>query len=96
MRDCLTANNAEYCNGDCWILIFFFRVNLQLLKLQITTATIISSFKICISTVRIIFIASFHSQVKMNSTNWPASNVWVFNAEVLGSNPVEVPKFFSG
>ena len=42
----------------------------------------------------------------MNSTNWPASNVWVFiaqiveyvsaNAEAMGSNPVEVPKIFSG
>ena len=41
----------------------------------------------------------------MNSTNWPAPNVWVFiaqrlehcssNPEVIGSNPVEVPKFFS-
>ena len=40
----------------------------------------------------------------MNSENWPASNVWVFtaqlvehcsaNAEAKGSNPVEVPKFF--
>ena len=45
------------------------------------------------------------SQDKMNSTNWPVPNVWVFisrrlehcsaNAEVMGSNPVEVPKFFS-
>ena len=45
------------------------------------------------------------SQDKMNSTNWPAPNVWVFiaqrlehcssNPEVIGSNPVEVPKFFS-
>ena len=44
----------------------------------------------------------------MNSTNWPASSVWVFiaqlmgehcsaNAEATGSNPVEAPKtFFSG
>ena len=40
----------------------------------------------------------------MKSENWPASNVWVFtaqlvehcsaNAEAKGSNPVEVPKFF--
>ena len=38
----------------------------------------------------------------MNSTNWPARNVWVFiaqlvehcsaNAEAMGSNPVEAPK----
>ena len=45
------------------------------------------------------------SQDNMNSTNWPAPNVWVFiaqrlehcssNPEVMGSNPVEVPKFFS-
>ena len=43
--------------------------------------------------------------LSQNSTNWPAPNVWVFisqrlehcnaNAEVMGSNPVEVPKFFS-
>ena len=40
----------------------------------------------------------------MNSTNWPAPDVWVFtaqmvehcsaNAEAMGSNPIEVPKFF--
>ena len=40
----------------------------------------------------------------MNSTNWPPPNVWVLiaqlvehcsaNAEAMGSNPVEVPKFF--
>ena len=40
----------------------------------------------------------------MNSTNWPAPNVWVFtaqlvehcsaNAEAMGSDPREVPKFF--
>ena len=38
--------------------------------------------------------------------NWPASNVWVFiaqmvehcsaNAEVVGSNPVEAPTTFCG
>ena len=42
----------------------------------------------------------------MNSTNWPAPNVWIFiaqmvehcsaNAEAMGSNPVEVPKNFFG
>ena len=63
------------------------------------TGTIISSFKICISAVHIILD-------KMNSTNWPAPNVWVFiaqmvehcsaNAEAIGSNPVEVPKTFFG
>ena len=45
------------------------------------------------------------SQDKMSSTNWPAPNVWVFisqrvehcstNAEVMGSNPVEVSKLFA-
>ena len=45
------------------------------------------------------------SQDKMNSTNWTAPNVWVFisqrvehcsaNAQLMGSNPVEVPKIFS-
>jgi len=44
------------------------------------------------------------SQDKMDSTNWPAPNVWVIisqrvehysaNAVVMGSNPVEVPKIF--
>ena len=43
---------------------------------------------------------------KMNTTNWPIPNVWVFiadmvehysaNGEAMGSNPVEVSKFFSG
>ena len=42
----------------------------------------------------------------MNSTNWPAPNVWVFiaqlvehciaNVEAMGSNPVEAPKTFFG
>ena len=41
---------------------------------------------------------------KLNSRNWLAPSVWVFiaklvehcstNAETLGSNPIEVPKFF--
>ena len=49
---------------------------------------------------------SFHSQVKDNATTWPAPNVWIFiaqlvdycsaNPEAMGSNPVEVPKLFSG
>ena len=53
---------------------------------------------------------SIHNQLNsllflfMNSTNWPAPHVWVFtaqlvehcsaNAEAMGSNPLEVPKFF--
>ena len=59
----------------------------------------IYNFKFVFLAVHIIFILCFHS------TNWPAPNVWVFiaqlvehcsaNAEVVGSNPVEVPKFFS-
>ena len=44
--------------------------------------------------------------IELNTTNWPAPNVWpwVFiaklvenrraNAEAMGLNPVEVPKFF--
>ena len=40
---------------------------------------------------------------KLNSRNWLAPNVWVIaklvencsaNAETMGSNPIEVPKFF--
>ena len=47
---------------------------------------------------------SLLSRVKMNSTNWPTPNAWVFiaqmvehcsaNAEAMGSNPIEVPKNF--
>ena len=44
------------------------------------------------------FYATFLSRVKMNSTNWPAPNVWVFIAQLVsttalsqrGSNPVIV------
>ena len=42
--------------------------------------------------------------IELNTTNWPAPNVWVFiaklvenrraNTEAMGLNPVEVPKFF--
>ena len=50
---------------------------------------------------------SFLSGVRMNLTNQPAPIVWVFIAqlvehcstiktEAMGSNPVEVPKMFSG
>ena len=49
-------------------------------------------------------VVSFFSRVKLNSTNWPSRNAWVFiaqlvehcraNTEVMGSNPVEVPNFF--
>ena len=52
------------------------------------------------------FYVSFQSLVKMNSTNWPAPNVWVFiaqlvehcspNTEAMGLNPVEVRDFFFG
>ena len=52
-------------------------------------------------------LISFLSSVKMNSTNWPALNVWVFiaqlvraycsnNTEAMGLNPVEVLQFFWG
>ena len=47
-----------------------------------------------------------HSRVKMSSTNWAAPNIRVLianliehcraNAETMGSNPAEDPKFFIG
>ena len=47
------------------------------------------------------FHVSLHSRVKVDSTNGPAPNVWVFiaqlvghcsaDAEAMGSNPVEDP-----
>ena len=52
------------------------------------------------------FYVSFLSRVKINSINWPAPNIWVFiaqlvghcsaNTEAMGSNPVEALKYFSG
>ena len=52
------------------------------------------------------FYVSFFSQVKMNTTNRPVSNVWVLvaqlvehssaSAEAMGSNPVEALKVFDG
>ena len=44
---------------------------------------IITFIWICFPAVHIIFIVSFHSQVKMNSTNWPAPNVWVLTAQLV-------------
>ena len=51
-----------------------------------TAATIISLFKKnCASAVHVIrsFHDSFHSRVKMNSTNWPAPNLLVFIAQLV-------------
>ena len=58
------------------------------------------------SAVHIIFICFIPFTSTMNSTNWPAPNVWVFiaqlvehcsaNAEAMVSNPVEAPKTFFG
>ena len=56
------------------------------------------------SSVHIIFVCLIPFTDTMNSTKWPAPNVWVFiaqlvehcsaNAEAMGSNPVEAPKAF--
>ena len=61
---------------------------------------------ICMSAVHIIFICLIPFTGRMNSTNWPAPNVYVFiaqlvehcsaNAEAMGLNPVEAPKTFFG
>ena len=61
---------------------------------------------IYMSAVHIIFIYFIPFTGTMNSTNWRASNVWVFiaqlvehcsaNTEDMGSNPVEAPKTFFG
>ena len=47
---------------------------------------------------------AWEARVKMNSTNWPAPNVWIFIAqlvehcspktEAMGLNPLEVEIFF--
>ena len=67
------------------------------------TATILPSFEIVVPQfTSSSFYVSFLSRV--NSTNWPAPNIWVFiaqlvehcsvNAEAIGLNPVKVQKFF--
>ena len=58
------------------------------------------------SAVHIILICFIPFTGMMNSINWPASNVWVFiaqlvehcsaNKEATGSNSVEAPKTFFG
>ena len=60
--------------------------------------------KIRNSPVHIICMCFIPFTFKMNSTNWFAPNAWLFlaklvqhwgsNAEAIGLNPVEVPKFF--
>ena len=69
------------------------------------TVTIISSFKFVFSQfTSSSFYVSFLLWVKINSTNLPAPNLWVFitqliehcsaNAEARGLNPVEVPNYY--
>ena len=96
---------ASLYRGSFWQLLFkqsFFRVNIA-----VATYTIILSFGFVFPQfTSSSFYVSFLSLVEMNSTNWPAPNAWVFiaqlaehcsaNAEVMGSNPVEVPNFFFG
>ena len=82
---------------------FFFRVYLLLPKLQLPLRRSYLH-KICTSAVHIIFYVSFLAPVKVNSTNWPAPNIWVFiaqmvvhcsaNAEAMGS--MKSRNFFFG
>ena len=82
---------------------FFFRVYLLLPKLQLPLRRSYLH-KICTSAVHIIFYVSFLAPVKVNSTNWPAPNIWVFiaqmvehcsaNAEAMGSMKSRI--FFFG
>ena len=62
------------------LLLNFKHQNYKIVKTLdddlIFIATIKSSFKICISAVQIILD-------KMNSTNWPAPNVWFFIAQMV-------------
>ena len=56
--------------------------------LFLTTATTISIIFSCKFVFRQImsspsFHISFHSWLKMNSTNWPAPNLWVFIAQLV-------------
>ena len=59
---------------------------------------------VCISAVHIIFICFIPFTATMNSTNWPAPDVWFFiaqlvehcsvDAEAMASNRVEAPNTF--
>ena len=79
---------------------FFFLVNLQLPLRQ--SYLLLNLYFRSSNHLRV----SFFSRVKMNSTNWPAPNVWVFiaqsveqcsaNAEAMGSDPLEVLQCFPG
>ena len=96
---------ASLYRGSFWQLLFkqsFFRVNIAVATYTITLSLGFVFPQFTSSS----FYVSFLSRVEMNSTNWPAPNAWVFiaqlaehcsaNAEVMGSNPVEVPNFFFG
>ena len=73
-------------------------------KIAIATATIISSFRFVFSQFTSSSMFHSFSRLKMNSTNWPAPNLWVFlaqlveqcsaNAEAMCSRPVQVATFF--
>ena len=79
----------------------FFGLNLRLFKSQAQLRWSHLHF-ICMSAVHrilICFIIPFMGT--MNSINWPAPNIWVFNWTkfswlTMGSNPVEAPKTFFG
>ena len=67
---------------------------------------IISVFKLCIFCISHHLHVSFLLRVKVNSTNWPSPNIWVFiaqlvehcsaNAEAIGLFPIEVLKILGG
>ena len=61
---------------------WLIRVYLLLPKLQLPLRRSYLH-KICTSAVHIVFHVSFLSPVKVNSTNWPAPNIWVFIAQMV-------------
>ena len=85
------ANTPLGQSEHAYYISYFIRLNgvqfnqsSAISEIVITTAMIISSFKfVFLQFTSSLCLISFLSSVKMNSTNWPALNVWVFIAQLV-------------
>ena len=85
------ANTPLGQSERAYYISYFIRLNgvqfnqsSAISEIVITTAMIISSFKfVFLQFTSSLCLISFLSSVKMNSTNWPALNVWVFIAQLV-------------
>ena len=104
----LTQSSIFMSSVQCFFFFTFSKLDLGTIWNDITLFLVAIH---CDGHILISFVfphfTSFHSVFHpfhglMNSTNWPASSIWVFiaqlgehcsvNAEAKGSNPVEAPK----